>query len=80
MVNLKSKRDQFIQGLVEAGGWEKQAAEEHFRQSAPMFEIGSEIEFVRSETVRLRSRYPSVIVAPLLYRVEDNLLYFVRDD
>jgi len=79
MVNLNSKREQFVRGLVENGGWEKQGAEEHFWHYAPMFEIGSEIEFVKSETNRLRLRYPNVIVAPLMYRVEDNLLYFIRE-
>ena len=79
MVNLNSKREQFVQGLVENGGWEKQGAEEHFWHYAPMFEIGSEIEFVRSETNRLRMRYPKIVVAPLMYRVEDNLLYFIRE-
>ena len=79
MVNLNSKREQFVQGLVENGGWEKQGAEEHFWHYAPMFEIGSEIEFVRGETNRLRLRYPKIVVAPLMYRVEDNLLYFIRE-
>ncbi|MGD2155330.1 MAG: carbonic anhydrase [Anaerolineales bacterium] len=79
MVNLNSKRKQFVQGLVENGGWEKQRAEEHFWHYVPMFEIGSEIEFVKSETNRLRLRYPKVIVAPLMYRVQDSLLYFIRE-
>ena len=79
MVNLNPRREQFIRGLVENGGWEEYQAAEHFRQDAPLFEIENEIEFVRSETSRLRLRYPKIIVAPLLYRVEDNLLYFIRE-
>ena len=43
MVNLNSRRDQFVQGLVENAGWEKEKGEEHFRHYAPMFEIGNEI-------------------------------------
>ncbi len=46
---------------------------------APMFEIGNEIDFVLSEAKRLRLRYPKVRVAPLLYRVEDNLLYQLKE-
>jgi len=80
MVNLNSKREQFVQGLVENAGWEKQSGEDHFRHYAPMFEIGSEIEFVKSEAQRLRLRFPKIIVAPLLYRVEDNLLYFIQEE
>ena len=44
-----------------------------------MFEIGSEIDFVLSETKRLRLRYPTIPVAPLCYKVEDSLLYFIEE-
>jgi carbonic anhydrase len=37
---------------------------------APMFEIGTEVDFVLSEAKRLR--YPRIQVAPLLNRIEDN--------
>ena len=75
MVNLVSRKDQFVDGLIMNAGWERERAEEHFHQFAPMFEIGSEMEFVMSEAARLNSRYPSVMVAPLMYLVEDNRLY-----
>ncbi len=80
MVNLVSRKNEFINGLVENAGWEITKAEEHFNQFAPMYEIGSEIDFVLSETVRLRSRYPKVTIAPMLYLVEDNNLYFIKED
>jgi carbonic anhydrase len=79
MVNLIGKRDQFIDGLVERAGWERSAARDHFLHLAPMFEIGNEVEFLLSEVKRLRDRYPKVAVAPMLYKVEDNRLYFVRE-
>jgi len=79
MVNLVARKDIFINGLVENAGWERAQAEEHFMQLAPMFEIGNEIDFVLSETQRLRTRYPKVQVAPLLYKVEDNLLYQIKE-
>jgi carbonic anhydrase len=79
MVNLVSRREQFIQGLIERAGWSKQAAEEHFSQFAPIFEIGNEIDFVLSEAKRLKSRYPKIEIAPLIYRIEDNLLYLITD-
>lgn len=75
MVNLVSRKDQFVEGLITNAGWERERAEEHFMQFAPVFEIGSEMEFVMSEAARLNSRYPSVMVAPLMYLVEDNHLY-----
>jgi len=80
MVNLIERRELFIQGLVDNAGWQREAAEEHFMQFAPMFEIGNEIDFVLSEAKRLRLRYPKIQIAPLLYRVEDNLLYLIQEN
>ncbi len=79
MVNLMARRAAFIDGLVTNAGWDRDFAEEHFNNYAPMFEIGNEIDFVLSETKRLRQRYPRVQVAPLLYRVEDNRLYVITE-
>lgn len=80
MVNLMSKKDVFIQGLIENAGWERERAEEHFMHFAPMFEIGNEVDFVLSEAKRLRLRYPQIQIAPLLYKVEDNLLYLIKEN
>ena len=79
MVNLMARKDIFIDGLVDNAGWDREWAEQHFTQFAPMFEIGNEIDFVLSEAQRLRMRYPKIQVTPLLYRVEDNLLYQVKE-
>ncbi len=78
MVNLISRREQFVRGMVDNAGWEQERAEEHFMNLAPMYEIDNEVDFVVSEAFRLRRRYPRVVVAPMLYKVEDNLLYLVR--
>ncbi len=80
MVNLVSKKDQFIQKLSENGGWTLEQAEEHFNNYAPMFEINNEIDFILSETNRLRQRYPKVQIAPMYYKLEDNLLYLIKED
>jgi carbonic anhydrase len=79
MVNLQARRELFIQGLVDHAGWPRDLAEEHFASFAPLFEIGNEVDFVLSETRRLRQRYPKIQVAPLLYRVEDNRLYLLHE-
>ncbi len=79
MVNLYARKDKFIEGLIENAGWDRTWAEEHFMHFAPMFEIGNEIDFVLLEAKRLRLRYPKVQVAPMLYRVEDNRLYLLRE-
>ncbi len=79
MVNLAARKDAFVEGLARNAGWERSKAEEHFNHFAPMFESGNEIDFVLSETQRLRARYPGIQIAPLLYRVEDNRLYFISE-
>ena len=79
MVNLIARRELFIQGLVENAGWEREWAEQHFMHFAPMFEIGNEVDFILSEVKRLRLRYPKIQVAPMMYQVEDNLLYLIRE-
>ena len=80
MVNLASKKELFVEKLAENGGWTIEQAEEHFNNYAPMFEINNEIDFILSETVRLRLRYPKITIAPMYYKVEDNLLYFIKEE
>jgi carbonic anhydrase len=80
MVNLASNKSIFIEKLSENAGWTTEQAEEHFNNYAPMFEINNEIDFILSETQRLRQRYPKITIAPLYYKVEDNLLYLIKED
>jgi carbonic anhydrase len=79
MVNLIARKNEFIDGLVNFAGWDRDRAEEHFFHFAPMFEIGSETDFILSETKRLRLRYPRVQIAPLFYVVDDNRLYLIKE-
>lgn len=79
MVNLVARKQEFIEGLTQVAGWETHKAEEHFIHYAPLFEIGNETDFILSEAIRLRLRYPKVTVAPLFYRVEDYRLYLIRE-
>ncbi len=79
MVNLHAKKERFIQGLVKAG-WEEAWAEEHFNNFAPLFEIGNEVDFVLSEAQRLRNRYPKLLVVPLFYDLETNLLSLIAEE
>lgn len=79
MVNLTSRKEQFIKGMVDKAGWVAEKAEEHFHLYAPAFEIGNEIDFVVGEAKRLRLKYPKITIAPLLYKVENNLLYLINE-
>jgi len=79
MVNLMARKEQFVQGLIDTAGWSRKSAEEHLLHFAPMFEIGNEESFILSEVTRLRRQYPKILVAPLLYRIENNLLYLLNE-
>jgi len=79
MVNLKSRENLFVNGLVEFAGWNKDDAIAHFKASEPIFEIDNEIDFVVSEAERLRLRYPKIKVAPMFYNVDDNRLYLIKE-
>jgi carbonic anhydrase len=77
MARLDQRREQFIEGMVARAGWDRTRAERHFAESAPKFGIRDEVDFVLQEAARLCAIYPKIQVAPLLYRVEDDLLYQV---
>jgi carbonic anhydrase len=77
MVNLMSRKEQFISGLVTGAGWTRERAEEHFMNLAPMHEIDNEIEFTLSETQRLKRKYPKIMVAPLFYKLREDRLYCI---
>lgn len=80
MVNLAARKESFIEGLAKGAGWSLESAEEHFQHYSPLFEIGNEVDFVLSEAKRMRTRYPNIIVAPLIYKIEDGLLYHITED
>lgn len=80
MVNLNSRKEEFINGLVDTVGWDKQNAEDHFMKFAPRFEIGNEIDFILKEVKRLRQEYKGIVVAPMLYKVEDHRLYLIDEN
>ena len=80
MARLGQRREQFIHGLMDAAGWDEARATKHFEDSAPKFGIRDEVDFVLHEAERLRAIYPRIAIAPLLYRVEDDLLYQLRGE
>ena len=78
MKHVASRHDEFVDGLVEHAGWDRERAERLFAEGVPKFGIRDEVEFVMEEAARLRDLYPAITVVPLLYRVEDDLLYQLR--
>ena len=78
MVDLQSKKKQFITGLVNNAGWKAGNAENHFNQLSGFFEIGDEIAFIVEEARRLQKRYPRIMVAPLYFNVDNGKIYQVE--
>ncbi|HOK93245.1 MAG TPA: carbonic anhydrase [Spirochaetota bacterium] len=79
MVNLVSKRDLFVEGLMEVALWDRERAESHFLNYAPMFEIDNEIEFVIAEAKRLRGKY-NITVVPMFYNVENGEISLIDEE
>lgn len=80
MANLNIKREAFINGLVSGVGWDRQVAEEYFSNFAPLFQIGNEIDFTLYQTKTLRVRFPQITIVPMLYKLDDNLIYLIKED
>lgn len=80
MVQVTKKREAFIRGLIERAGWKAETAARHFDRFAHRHEIGDAVEFTVRETRRLRRQYPTLLVAPLFYSVEDDRLAQIRVD
>ena len=79
MVNLTSREDLYVQGLVDRAGWNSERANDYFIQSITENGIGHEVDFVVDEAERMRLTYPEVDIVPMLYRVEDNFLYLIQE-
>jgi len=80
MVNLADRKELFINGMVENAGWDASRAKESFEKHAPIFEIENEVDFVVCEAQRLREKYPKVTVVPMLYKIEDHLIYLINEE
>jgi carbonic anhydrase len=78
MKTVAAKHDQFISGMVEHAGGTAEQAEAVYAEGLPKFGISDEVEFVMGEAARLRALYPKIEVAPLLYELDDHLLYQLR--
>ena len=80
MANLHLRKNSFIDGLVKRAGWNKEEAEKHFNQDVSQCEIENELEYLLKDVKRLREKYPKIKVVPLMYLVEDNLLYQIKEE
>jgi carbonic anhydrase len=79
MTKVLEQRDQFISGLVNRGGVTPEIASEHFDASAPRYAITSPVDSILHKAKVVQKVLPDVLVAPLLYRVEDDQLAQIRN-
>ncbi len=79
MAHVRDVQVPFVRRLVENGGWETDEAAKHFAQEASRHETADEIAFTLAETRRLQTKYPKLTIAPMLYKVEDRMLYLIDE-
>jgi len=77
MANLSRKEELFIEGMVRNAGWDKTRALEYFRQKEQECTILKETDYIYNQAEELSREFPGVKVIPMLYRIEDNLLYLI---
>lgn len=75
MENLTTRKEAFIDGLVQNAGWSRGRAEQYFLDHLHHRDVGNAAQFISLEATRLQQRFPAVQLAPLFYKVEDNRLY-----
>jgi carbonic anhydrase len=79
MTRVLEQREQFIQGLVKRAGVTPEVARAHFDASAPGYAITSPVDSILHKAKVVQKHLPDVLVAPLLYRVEDDQLAQIND-
>ena len=78
MITIRSRREEFIAGLVELG-WAPDEAAAHFDENVGKFEIDDPIQSTLTQVRRVRERFPTLPVAPLFYSVKDGRLYQIGE-
>lgn len=79
MTRPQLSRDGFIKCLTEEHGWNIDLATHFFEDHIRGREISNEINFILEETNRLKRTFKGLTIVPMLYRLEDNKLYLIKD-
>jgi SulP family sulfate permease len=79
MSNPHVKRGAFVGSLTDKHGWSEDQAMAFFDQHASSREINDAIDFSVKEARRLSSLFRGLKVVPMLFMLEDNLIYLVKD-
>lgn len=79
MSNPHDKREAFVTGLADKHGWAQSQAQEFFDQHAASREISDAIDFSLKEARRLERLFRGLKIVPMMFMLEDNMLYLVKD-
>ncbi|MBS2008551.1 MAG: SulP family inorganic anion transporter [Cyanobacteria bacterium SZAS TMP-1] len=79
MSNPQEKREAFVASLRDRHGWTHEQALSFFDQHAQSREIDDAIDFSIKEARRLSTLFRGLKVVPLLFMLEDNCLYLVKE-
>lgn len=79
MVAVSNQQESFVSGLVGIAGWQSVMAEQYYASAVIDNAISHEIDFTLHQTQHLREKFPKITIDPLLYDVDDHLLYGIRE-
>lgn len=73
------KKGDFVKTLHEIHRWTGDSAERFFDDNVGLLEIEEPVNFALEESQRLCALFPRLIVVPLLYNVDNDRLYLLRE-
>lgn len=75
---VSNKGTEFMQGLEKEHGWKHEDALVHYKMGVEKYAIADEIDSVHKMTKSLETHYDNLLVAPMMYLLEDNNLYLIK--
>ncbi|MBX9941361.1 MAG: SulP family inorganic anion transporter [Candidatus Obscuribacterales bacterium] len=79
MSDPHKKRDDFVKSLSTVHGWKVAEASRFFDKHASSREISDAIDFSLKESRRLSKLFKGATFVPMMFLIEDNMLYLVKD-
>lgn len=81
MTKIKEVKRRFVKRLdTWHTGWSAKDALKHFNKWAPTFYIENMEDHVRAQAAWISDIFPDLLVAPIIYRVEDHRLYLLEEN
>jgi SulP family sulfate permease len=75
----EARREVFINNLAQNHGWTEEQAATFFDKNATSRAIDDAIDFALKEAIRLRILYRGLTIVPMVYLVENDKLYLIRE-